>query len=283
MHVLRQKSGEGFDELCHHDIATSHPEFIAMHSHDYPIFEHDPSREAMLEPTKIWKPRDIPERVVLCFFQEALAKVGKDARSGGHLRSEVGRFPIHIIDVKGEPVAVAHPGVGAPYAAAVLEEMIAFGGRKFIAVGSAGGLVREMTAGHVVIPTHAIRDEGTSYHYLPAAREVPQQSAPIEAIKATLAAHDVPYALGKTWTTDGIYRETPARIARRREEGCLTVEMEAAAFFAVAEFRGVACGQMLYVGDDLSGEAWDMRDFIHGQASLRERLFWLAADAVLRL
>ena len=93
----------------------------------------------------------------------------------------------------------------------------------------------------------------------------------------------MPYARGKTWTTDGIYRETPARIARRRDEGCLTVEMEAAAFFAVAEFCGVTFGQMLYAGDDLSGDTWDMRDFIHGQASLRERLFWLAADACLRL
>jgi uridine phosphorylase len=254
-----------------------------MHTQDYPILEHDPSREAMLEPTKIWKPRDIPERVVLCFFQEVLAKVGEGTRSAGYLTSEVGRFPIHIIDVKGEPVAIAHPGVGAPYAAAVLEEMIAFGGRKFIAVGSAGGLVREMTAGRVVIPTHAIRDEGTSYHYLPPGREVAQQPTSIEAIRATLEAHNVPYALGKTWTTDGIYRETRARIARRRDEGCLTVEMEAAAFFAVAEFRGVAFGQMLYAGDDLSGQEWDMRDFIYGRASLREQLFWLAADAVLRL
>lgn len=254
-----------------------------MQSHEFPILEHDPAHEAMLEPTRIWRRRDMPERVVLCFFQEVLHQVGEGARSAGHLTSEVGRFPIHVIDVKGEPVAVAHPGVGAPYAAAVLEELIAFGGRKFIAVGSAGGLVPEMTAGHVVVPTHAIRDEGTSYHYLPPAREVAQRSAPIQAIEATLAAHDVPYACGKTWTTDGIYRETPARIARRRDEGCLTVEMEAAAFFAVAEFRGVTFGQMLYAGDDLSGDTWDMRDFIHGQASLRERLFWLAADACLRL
>lgn len=254
-----------------------------MKQHDFPILEHDPLREAMLEPSQIWQPREMPERVVLCFFQEVLEKAGDGARSAGYLTSESGRFPIRVIDVKGEPVTIAHPGVGAPYAAAVLEEMIAFGGRKFITVGSAGGLVREMTAGHVVIPTHAVRDEGTSYHYLPPAREVAQQDHAISAICAALQAHGVPYALGKTWTTDGLYRETPARVARRREEGCLTVEMEAAAFFAVAQFRGVTFGQMLYAGDDLSGEAWDMRDFIQGQSSLRERLFWLAVDACLRL
>jgi uridine phosphorylase len=88
--------------------------------------------------------------------------------------------------------------------------------------------------------------------------------------------------LGKTWTTDAIYRETPARIARRRAEGCITVEMEAAAFFAVAQFRGVTFGQILYGGDDVSGDLWDDRDWDR-QTSTREKLFWLAAEACLRL
>jgi uridine phosphorylase len=255
-----------------------------MHRHDFPILEHDLTREAFLEPSRINAPVEgFPERVVLCFFQEVIANVGADAPVIKHLVSEVGRFPVHVLEVKGERIAIAHPGVGAAYAAAVLEELIAFGGRKFIAVGSAGSLMQAITVGHVVIPTSAIRDEGTSYHYLPPSREVTHQPAGIAAIKATLTAHDVPYASGKTWTTDGLYRETPARIARRREEGCVTVEMEAAAFFAVAEFRGVTFGQMLYGGDDLSGDEWDMRDFLHGQATQREKLFWLATDACLRL
>ena len=65
-------------------------------------------------------------------------------------------------------------------------------------------------------------------------------------------------------------------------EGCLTVEMEAAAFFAVAAFRGVSFGQLLYAGDDLSGDAWDQRDW-NDHASGRELLFRLAAEACLRL
>ena len=72
----------------------------------------------------------------------------------------------------------------------------------------------------------------------------------------------MPYVQGKTWTTDGFYRETPAKVPLRRAEGCLTVEMEAAAFFAVAQFRGVQFGQMLYGGDDVSGAEWDHRDWI---------------------
>ena len=71
-------------------------------------------------------------------------------------------------------------------------------------------------------------------------------------------------------------------MARRVAEGCLTVEMEAAAFFAVAAFRGVSFGQLLYAGDDLSGEAWDARGW-ETHASGRELLFRLAAEAVLEL
>ncbi len=69
-------------------------------------------------------------------------------------------------------------------------------------------------------------------------------------------------------------------MALRKAEGCLTVEMEAAAFFAVAQFRGVQFGQLLYGGDDLCGE-WDARDWT--THTVREKLFWLAADACLML
>jgi uridine phosphorylase len=87
---------------------------------------------------------------------------------------------------------------------------------------------------------------------------------------------------GKTWTTDAIYRETRDKVARRVAEGCLTVEMEAAAFFAVARFRGVSFGQMLYAGDDLSGDAWDARGWPRHETG-RDLLLRLAAEAVLRI
>ena len=110
----------------------------------------------------------------------------------------------------------------------------------------------------MVVPTAAIRDEGTSYHYLAAAGPSPVGAGgrgdPCDA-----ARHGVPHVTGTTWTTDALYRETRDKVARRVAEGCLTVEMEAAAFFAVAAFRGVAFGQLLYAGDDLSGDGWDQR------------------------
>ena len=69
---------------------------------------------------------------------------------------------------------------------------------------------------------------------------------------------------------------------RRRAEGCLVVEMEAAALFAVARFRDVPLGALLYAGDDVSGPDWDHRGWL-GKRNVREQLFWLAVDAARRM
>jgi uridine phosphorylase len=170
--------------------------------------------------------------------------------------------------------------MGGPMAAMILEETVALGGRKFIAIGGAGVLVPEIAVGHLVVPVAAVRDEGTSYHYLPPGREVSPDRRSVQAIEITLKEAGLAYLTGKTWTTDAIYRETVDKINRRKEEGCLVVEMEAATFFAVAVFRGVQFGQILYGGDDLSGEKWDARRH-WTRHQIREQLFWLAARACL--
>ncbi len=134
----------------------------------------------------------------------------------------------------------------------------------------------------MIVPTTAVRDEGTSYHYLPPGREVEASPIGIKAIEKTLNLHNINYILGKTWTTDAIYRETPEKIKLRKKEGCITVEMEAAAFFAVAKFRNVVFSQIIYGGDDLSSETWDHRGW-NKQWSLREKLFWVAAESCINL
>lgn len=256
----------------------------------YPILEFDESRTAIIEPHMGRLPRrELPVCCVLCFFNDVINSICTKDHIACHVSSEIGKNPIYVLEQNGQRFAVIHPGVGAPLAAAFLEEAIALGCRKFIACGGAGVLNREIAVGHLVIPSSAVRDEGTSYHYLPPGREVAASPEGIAAIRQTLDTHDLPYVVGKTWTTDAIYRETPAKMARRREEGCITVEMEAAAFFAVAQFRrdiagtrDVTFAQILYGGDDLSGDLWDHRDWDR-QASTREKLFWLAAEACLRL
>jgi uridine phosphorylase len=250
--------------------------------HDYPILEFDAAPEAIIEPSRVLKPIDIPECCVLCFFQDVITKICDKDTHIHHLASEIGANPIYRLTYEGQELAVIHPGVGAPLAAGFLEEVIALGCRKFIACGGCGVLNSEIAVGHVVIPSTAIRDEGTSYHYLPPSREVYASQAGIAALETVLRRHHIPYVIGKTWTTDALYRETRAKMERRKAEGCSTVEMEAAAFFAVAQYRGVTFAQILYGGDDLSGDEWNHRDWL-GQVSTREKLFWLAAEACLSL
>ena len=250
----------------------------------YPILEFDPTPEGIIEPRKLIKPIDAPERCVICFFQEVITRLNDEGQLTliSTRKSEIGGHPVYEMNVDGQRVALFHPGIGAPLAAGLLDEVIPLGCRKFIACGGAGVLDREIAVGHIVVPVSAVRDEGISYHYLPPAREVSASPAGVAAIERALTARQVPYILSKTWTTDAIFRETAGKVARRRAEGCLTVEMEAAAFFAVAQFRGVTFAQMLYGGDDVSGDVWDDRGWGKRQ-TVREKLFWLAVEACLLL
>jgi uridine phosphorylase len=251
---------------------------------DYPILEFDPSRDAVIEPSREIEPIDVPECCVLCFFQEVIDRLRDEraARLVTEMRSEIGVHPLYDVDVEGRRLAVFHPGIGGPLAGALLEESIALGCRKFIACGSCGVLDREIAAGHIVVPTSAVRDEGMSYHYLPPGREAEPDPCALKAVLATLKERGADYLQAKTWTTDAFYRETPDKVALRRAEGCLVVEMEAASFFAIAQFRGVPFAQLLYGGDDVSGTEWDARQW-NRRGTVREQLFWIAAEACLRL
>ena len=255
-----------------------------MTRRDYPILEFDPTRQAVIEPSRIIKPEDVPERVVLCFFKELkelLAKYG-DAKVASNRKSEMGLHPLYEIEVDGRRLGAMQPGIGAPFAGALLDELIALGCRKFIVCGSCGVLESRVAAGQAIIPTSAVRDEGMSYHYLPPGREARPSAEGVAAIESVLKEHSVDYITGKTWTTDAFYRETPDKVKARRDEGCLTVEMEAAALFAIAEFRGVTLAQLLCGGDDLGGDEWDARDYFRPSGT-REKLFRLAVEACLKL
>ncbi len=250
----------------------------------YPILEFDPAREALVEPSRLIKPRDVPEHCVICFFREVIETVVAEQQATVVVDSgwEDGPHPIYEIAYHDQRLAFFHPGVGGALAAGLLEEAIAYGCRKFIVCGGCGVLEQDIAVGHLIIVSGAVRDEGVSYHYLPPGREVQAQAAGVTALQSTLERRGVPYRVGKTWTTDAPYRETPARIAARKSEGCIAVEMEAASLLAVAQFRGVVLGQVLYGGDDLSGAVWDNRGW-QSRRDVREQLFWLAAEACLGL
>jgi len=159
-------------------------------------------------------------------------------------------------------------GIGAPAVVSVLELLVVLGVRRFLSFGTAGGLQADHRPGDTVLTTEAVRDEGTSYHYL--AADVPTVTDPelLGRMGAALSAADVPYATGPTWTVDAPYRETRGEVARYRAEGVLTVEMEAAALFAVATVRKVALASLLVV-DGAFGDPIARPQFDRGAAYAR--------------
>lgn len=249
----------------------------------YPICEFDPCREPLIRAADIRK-KTLPEKCVITFFRRELERfAGENGLPViGHLPSEVLDIPIYEYTDGRNQICVTMAFCGAPGAAVALEELHAMGCGAFVVCGGAGALEAGSRVGEIIVPVSAVRDEGVSYHYLEPSREVACQEGALEAVLSGLREMGVPFRTGKTWTTDAIYRETPDRIALRRSEGCVTVEMEAAAFFAVSQYYGFPLAQLLYAGDDVSGEAWDSRDW-NGQERVRADLIAYALALVAKL
>jgi uridine phosphorylase len=250
-----------------------------------PLLEFDDQSKAILEPkANAELLQNVPDRAVLCFFYDVIADLvaGNKLEKIGGLMSELGPNPIYRMVYENTQIAVMHPGVGAPLSACFLEELIAVGVKKMIAVGGCGVLQAGTDAGHAFVIDSAIRDEGTSYHYLPAEAEAKACPLATQAIIETLVKHAVPHKTVKSWTTDGLYRETVDKRNQRIQQGCHIVEMEASAFFAVAAYRGVSLGQLVYGGDLVVPEGWDPRKWTDRQDD-RMNLFHLAVEACARL
>lgn len=252
-----------------------------MERHDYPILEFDPDTDAVLNPEPF--DVDLPEVGVICFFNDVIERVCRDARRAYELESEFGNRWIYDLEVEpGRRLAVFHPGVGPSMAAAAMEEAFACGVRKFVSCGACGVLDPALALGHVIIGNSAIRDEGTSYHYLPPSREVAVDASLLEVAARVLEHRGVPHVKGKVWTTAAGFRETPRRVQRRRSEGALIVEMEAAAFLAVAQFRGCAFLPLFYAGDVVVAGQYDSRGWEWANDH-RQALFDVAAAVALAL
>lgn len=221
---------------------------------------------------------------MITFFRKELEQFVEDNDLSiiGYLHSEVLDIPIYDYRQGEEHLCLTMPFSTAPGAAGTIEELRAMGCHKFVICGGAGALVKGSKVGEIVIPTSAVRDEGTSYHYIEASREIACHEIALETAISTLKEMGVPFALGKTWTTDAMYRETPDVIALRRNEGCITVEMETAAFFAVSKFYDLPLVQLLYAGDDVSGSEWDARNW-NSQKGIRANLIDCAIKVIERL
>ena len=167
-------------------------------------------------------------------------------------------------------VCLTGPGIGAPYAAMVLETLVAWGARRIIFLGWCGAISRQVKIGDIILPTAALADEGTSRNYgLPDSGQSKPSSLLIGLLEKVLQDNRADFHSGKIWTTDAVYRETRDKVADYQQQGVLAVEMETSALYSVAQFRQVELGAILVVSDELSSFKWQpgFRDprFISGQ------------------
>jgi uridine phosphorylase len=170
---------------------------------------------------------------------------------------------LHTFELAGETVGMVGCAVGAPFAVLIAEELFACGCRLLISVTSAGQIVPAGPPPYFVIIDRALRDEGTSYHYAPAAEFADADPALIATVTDALQRSGVEAFVGPTWTTDAPLREIAAAIDAARAKGALAVEMEAAALYAFARARAATVLCVAHVTNTM-GQA--ERDFEKGEA-----------------
>ena len=245
----------------------------------------DNTTEEVLKPSNISEKIDgFPERVIVTFNARMLNVMLKNNESEV-ISSMIAGFEHKIYKTlyDGKDIAFYMTSIGAPSTVGLLEEILVKGGKKILLFGSCGSLDNSITDGHIVVPTHAYRDEGTSYHYA-----APSEDGFID-VKTAMKTYEllkelkIPVICGKTWTTDAIYRETRRNVELRKKAGCITVEMECASIMALAQFRNADIHQFLYTADNLDCAQWESRLLGNLPDDFRERYTKIAFGIAVRL
>ena len=220
-----------------------------------------------------------PVGAVFCYQSSLMNHIlgNHEATSLAHFMGEV-----HLLKETGNSVAVAGRfGAGAPAAVLLLEELIAFGVRYFVSIGTAGTLQKDVRVGDLVVCDRAIRDEGTSHHYLEHSKYACASTEMTGKIVRCLEKLRQKHTVGTSWTIDAPFRETVAEARQYQREGVAAVDMEASALFAVAQYRDVEMGAAFVISDSLADLEW--RPAFHHKKTARglEVLYRVALDVLL--
>ncbi|MCI8453506.1 MAG: nucleoside phosphorylase [Lachnospiraceae bacterium] len=246
------------------------------------IFNHfGKDKNAFINPWDvIERISDFPEVCITTFSEIIITDFIKQnaAKIVANLYSANGAVPVYEIEYAGKKLGLFLSRVGAPACAAGLEEIIALGTKKIIQFGSCGILNQSYADNKIILPSSAIRDEGTSYHYFPASEEIHADRSSTDIAIQCLERHKIPYVVGKIWTSDAIYRETLEIIEDRKAQGCIAVEMECSASLAVAKFRKIPIIQFFYGADNLDSDKWEPRDLTDYGASSGNKYMTIALE-----
>lgn len=251
------------------------------------LTEFDSAESAVINPEDIiHSVEGMPEVAVACYsnttFERMLGEL--DTKIIAASSSANGVTPIYSSNYKGKVVALFMIDVGAPMSVGMLEEVFAMGVEKVVIFGTCGVLDQRIEDCSIIIPDRAIRDEGTSYHYAPASDEIEVNKKHLKLFTEMLDELSVKYTVGKTWTTDAFYRETAEKVKRRKQQGCICVDMECSADAAVAKFRGKDLVQFFYAADNLDAGEWDVRSLSnHSKLEDKDRIAMIALEVATRI
>lgn len=224
--------------------------------------EYDETKTSTFDPHEVENVIEgFPKTGVTCFSKELLDKLvnkfnGKEIAQNSNAN---GKLPIYKINYEGVELALFMSFVGASVSVVQYEELFAMGLERVVVFGTCGVLNREIDDLAIIIPNSAVRDEGTSYHYIKSSREIEVNPKYQEKFIKLLKEHNYSYIVGKVWTTDAPYRETRNKVLKRKEEGCICVDMECSALSALAQFRNKEIFQFFYAADNLDSAEWDQR------------------------
>ena len=205
------------------------------------VYEFDNVKDAIINPKDmVLKVEGIPKVAIACFSKSLFEKIllGVKNKQIAKLSNTNGEKKIYQIEYCGIKAVLFMIGVGAPAAVSELEDIHAMGVEKFIVFGNCGVLDKNIDDCSVIIPNEAIRDEGTSYHYMLKSDTIKLNKKYVDDFKEILHDYGYSYTECMTWTTDAFYRETREKMKKMLLLGAKTVEMEASALQAVADFRG---------------------------------------------
>ena len=217
----------------------------------------------------------LPEIAIVTFVQGLINSIDNDKNYTKCGTIQAGdTIPIYKTTYNNKEVIIYRTLIGGPATIAMMEELIARGVKKFIFFGSCGTLIKDIPPGSFILPTESYRDEGTSYHYIPVSDFVKVKTA--DKLARFFNKNNIKYIKGKTWTTDAIYKETINKMNKRKEQGCIVVEMESASIMALCENRNVEAYQFLYSDDTLDGEKWDARTLLDDKTSFLKECLKIA-------
>lgn len=255
---------------------------MSIIKNEIPILEFDNDQSAVINTTHEKLNLILPKKCVFAFIGEYMSTYANkvNAKKVSEFISMTKRYPIYVTKYKGEEITLCEAPVGSAASSQILDWLIGYGVREVISAGSCGAL-ENFSESTFLVPSKALRDEGTSYHYAPPSRFIEINERARTAIKETLLEHGMKYREVITWSTDGFFRETKEKVAYRKSEGCSVVEMECSALAAVSLFREATFGMLLYTADSLADvDKYDERNW---GGNAYEYALTLSLDAVIKI